>query len=180
MNAEDAAGGDDEERLPGEPATVDTLADVAGLANGVSSVTSVEVRCPSDAEPPERVSSILVAVGGGPHAAATVDLARALAEETDAWLELFHVATDDVDDEALLDDATARLGEFERVDRWVVEEGAPASAIVEQSAYYDAVVLGSSTRGRVERFVRGSTTATVAERAASPVVVVSGDGATPI
>lgn len=180
MNAEDAAGGDDEERLPGEPAALDTLADVSGLANGVPSVASVEVRCPADAEPPERVSSILVAVGGGPHAGATVDLARALAAETDAWIELFHVATDDADGEALLDDATARLSGFERVDRWLVDEGTPASAIVEQSAYYDAVVIGSSTRGRVERFVLGSTTATVVENAACPVLVVSGDGATPL
>ncbi|GAB3418497.1 hypothetical protein GCM10027435_18610 [Haloparvum alkalitolerans] len=176
MNAEDAGGGD-EERLPGEPVAVDPLADAGGLASGLPSVASVEVRCPADAEPPERISSILVAVGSGPHAVATVDLARALAEETDAWLELFHVAADGVDGEALLDDAAGRLGEFERVDRWLVDEGTPASAIVEQSSYYDAVVLGSSTRGRVERFVLGSTTATVADRADCPVVVVSGDGA---
>lgn len=180
MNAEDAADNRDDESLPGEPAEVDALKNVDGLADGAPSVSSVEVRCPSESKPPERVSSILVAVGDGPHAAATVDLARALAEETDAWLELFHVATDDVDGEALLDDATARLRGFERVDRWLLEEGTPASAIVDQSDYYDAVVLGSPTSGRVERFVLGSTTATVAENAACPVVVVSSDGATPL
>lgn len=180
MNAEDAADNRDDERLPGEPATVDALETVDALADGAPAVSSVEVRCPTDAKPPERISSILVAVGDGPHAAATIDLARALAEETDAWIELFHVATDDVDGETLLDDATGRLSEFERVDRWLLEEGTPAAAIVEQSAYYDAVVLGSPTSGRVERFVLGSTTATVAESATCPVVVVSGDGTTPL
>ena len=43
------------------------------------------------ADRPDRVSSVLVAVGPGPHSGATVDVAKAIAAATDAWLELFHV-----------------------------------------------------------------------------------------
>src|SRR6056297_2126102 len=52
---------------------------------------------------PDRISSVLVAVGPGPHSGATVDVARAIADATDAWLELFHVVPSD----AALADAPA-------------------------------------------------------------------------
>lgn len=147
---------------------------------------------------PDRVSSILVAVGAGPHAGATVDVAREIADATGAWLELFHVVPSD---EALVDgDATAvddadtdeyvaagdrllsaardRLGDFDRVDRWLVEDRTAAGAIVEQSPYYDLVVVGAPTTGTVGRFVFGSTTDTVIDDAEVPVVVVEADGET--
>ena len=142
---------------------------------------------------PDRVSSVLVAVGPGPHSGATVDVGRRIAEATDAWLELFHVVpseealaggdavetggsagSDDYEatGERLLDAARDRLGEFDRVDRWLVEDRTAASAIVEQSPYYDLVVVGAPTTGAVGRFVFGSTTDTVVDEAAVPVVVV--------
>jgi len=169
------------------------------------------------AERPDRVSSVLVAVGPGPHSGATVDVARAIAEATDAWLELFHVVptdaaladgpagseesaagadgsaagdegdsrpgTDDHGDyaasgERLLDAARDRLGEFDRADRWLVEGQSAAGAIVEQSPYYDLVVVGAPTTGTVGRFVFGSTTDTVVDDAEVPVVVVEADGST--
>lgn len=151
---------------------------------------------------PDRVSSILVAVGPGPHSGATVDVARAIADTTDAWLELFHVVPSDAaladgtaagtddgtepktggrpdsgDDyaemgEQLLSAARDRLGDFDRVDRWLVEDRTAAGAIVEQSPYYDLVVVGAPTTGTVGRFVFGSTTDTVIDGAEVPVVVV--------
>ena len=147
---------------------------------------------------PDRVSSILVAVGAGPHTGATVDVAREIADATGSWLELFHVVPSD---EALVDgDATAvddadgdeyaaagdrllsaardRLGDFDRVDRWLVEDRTAAGAIVEQSPYYDLVVVGAPTTGTVGRFVFGSTTDTVIDDAEVPVVVVEADGET--
>jgi len=164
------------------------------------------------AERPDRVSSVLVAVGPGPHSGATVDVARAIAEATDAWLELFHVVPTDAaladgpagpdggaagdegesrsgaDDrgdhaasgERLLDAARDRLGEFDRADRWLVEDRSAAGAIVEQSPYYDLVVVGSPTTGTVGRFVFGSTTDTVVDDAEVPVVVVEAQGETPL
>ncbi|MFD1572403.1 universal stress protein [Halorubrum laminariae] len=158
----------------------------------------------------DQLASILVAVGPGPHSGATVDLARAVAETTDAWLDLFHVVPDETPDAAseepdnrdgttaadstadhiaattattgdeLLSAARERIVDFECADQWLVEERTAAGAIVEQSPYYDLVVVGESTTGTVGRFVFGSTTETVADEAAVPVVVVEGDEPTPI
>ncbi|SMO61337.1 universal stress protein [Halorubrum cibi] len=165
------------------------------------------------ADRPDRIASILVAVGPGPHSGAAVDLARGIAEATDAWLELFHVvpseaALGDGDGtggegdgaDAAAADATAvgvdadaattgdpllaaardRLADFDRVDRWLVEDRTAAGAIVEQSPYYDLVVVGTPTTGTVGRFVFGSTTDTVVDESAVPVVVVEADGETSI
>ncbi len=156
---------------------------------------------------PDRVSSILVALGPGPHSGATVDVARAIADATDAWLELFHVvpsesaladgspisdtnggdgpAYENTDEyaltgERLISAARDRLGDFDRADSWLVEDRSAAGAIVEQSEYYDLVVIGAPTTGTVGRFVFGSTTDTVIDDAAVPVVVVEAAEATPL
>ena len=169
----------------------------------------------------DRVASILVAVGPGPHSGAAVDLARAVAETTDAWLDLFHVVPEDAPTpesdgsgsrggdaaadsageatagtatsgdesgggdspatgEDLLSAACDRLDDFERSDRWLVEDQRAADAIIEQSPYYDLVVVGETTTGTVGRFVFGSTTDAVVDEAAVPVVVVEADDPTPI
>ncbi|WP_280588185.1 universal stress protein [Halorubrum sp. Boch-26] len=175
-----------------EPAVTEAVASTATAAHARLKGIDRAVR-------PDRVSSILVAVGAGPHTGATVDVAREVADATDAWLELFHVVPSD---EALVDgDATAvdgdgdvdeyaaagdrllsaardRLGDFDRVDRWLVEDLTAAGAIVEQSPYYDLVIVGASTTGTVGRFVFGSTTDTVVDDAEVPVVVVGADGET--
>lgn len=149
------------------------------------------------AERPGHVCSVLVAVADGPHSGATVDVAKRIAETADAWIELFHVIPSDdppertetavsedrtmdarATGERLLATAGARLGEFDRVDRWLVENDAVADAIVDQSPYYDLVVVGAPTAGTVGRLVFGSTTDAVVERASVPVVVVEADGST--
>ncbi|MUW15060.1 universal stress protein [Halorubrum sp. CBA1125] len=207
---EDATGGS----AVGEPVLRPAVTDAAAAAT-----TAADVRLEGErrATRPDRVSSVLVAVGEGPHAGATVDVAREVADATDAWLELFHVvpseaaiaaetATDegrtDADDrgpaegggvrdsagddadggrsdgDRLLAAAEDRLGAFDRVDRWLVEDRTAADAIVEQSPYYDLVVVGAPTTGTVGRFVFGSTTDTVVDEAAVPVIVVEANGST--
>ena len=175
-------------------------------AGEVPAAADVSLKGADRAERPDRVSSVLVAVGPGPHSGATIDVAREIAAATDAWLELFHVVPSDAaladagpdeDDsgtavaagdpdetdypaagERLLDAAEDRLGEFDRVDRWLVEDRTAAGAVIEQSAYYDLVVVGAPTTGTVGRFVFGSTTDTVVGDAEVPVVVVEADGST--
>ena len=176
-------------------------------ASEVPAAADVSLNGADRAERPDRVSSVLVAVGPGPHSGATVDVAREIAAATDAWLELFHVVPSDAaladaapDDDAsgtvapadaadtdyaaagerLLDAAEDRLGGFDRADRWLVEDRTAAGAIVEQSAYYDLVVVGAPTTGPVGRFVFGSTTDTVIDDAEVPVVVVEAQGETPL
>ncbi|WP_435074671.1 universal stress protein [Halorubrum sp. HHNYT27] len=182
----------------GEPIVEPAVREAAG-----STLTAAHARLEGSdrAARPDRVSSILVAVGAGPHTGATLDVAREVAEATGAWLELFHVVPSDealvdgdataVDGEAdpdeyaaagdrLLSAARDRLGDFDRVDRWLVEDRTAAGAIVEQSPYYDLVVVGAPTTGAVGRFVFGSTTDTVIDDAEVPVVVVEAQGETPL
>ncbi|WP_193308940.1 universal stress protein [Halorubrum halophilum] len=183
-------------------------ATVAAAVESTATATDASLERADRASRPDRVSSILVAVAPGPHSGATVDVARAIADATEAWLELFHVVPSDAaladgppgtaggeaahsDDtpqtegdqadyvatgEGMLDAARDRLGSFDRVDRWLVEDRSAAGAIVEQSPYYDLVVIGAPTTGTVGRFVFGSTADTVIDDAAVPVVVVEGDG----
>ncbi len=163
----------------------------------------------------DRVCSVLVAVAGGPHSGAVVDVAERVADATDAYLELLHSAPSDAldpdtgdpvadpvdadrfdadftDDTESADDdhvvagtrllaaACDRLDELNRVDCWLVEADAAADAIVEQSPYYDVVVVGATTTGTVGRFVFGSTTDAVVDGAAAPVIVVEADGTAPL
>ncbi|RLM52046.1 universal stress protein [Halorubrum sp. Atlit-28R] len=189
----------------GEPAVGDpVIRPAVEEGGGVPAAAAVSLNGADRADRPDRVSSVLVAVGPGPHSGATVDVAREIAAATDAWLELFHVVPSDAaladagpdedasgtvvdagdaDDtdyaaagERLLDAAEDRLGGFDRADRWLVEDRTAAGAIVEQSAYYDLVVVGAPTTGTVGRFVFGSTTDTVIGDAEVPVVVVEADG----
>jgi len=192
----------------GEPIIEPAVAEAAAAASTAADAT---LEGADRATRPDRVSSVLVAVGPGPHSGATVDVAREIADATDAWLELFHVVPSDAaladgsagadrsdaendiettesgdgerDDyatagERLLDAARDRLGGFDRVDRWLVEDRSAAGAIVEQSPYYDLVVVGAPTTGTVGRFVFASTTDTVVDDAEVPVVVVEADGST--
>ncbi|VTT87924.1 Anthranilate synthase [Halorubrum sp. DM2] len=209
-----ARGGSSDSTASGGSAAVDSPAvgeSVIGPAvddaSDVPAAADVSLNGADRAERPDRVSSVLVAVGPGPHSGATVDVAKAIAAATDAWLELFHVvpsdaaladadpgddatgtvadAPDDAADtdydaagERLLDAAESRLGGFDRADRWLVEDRTAAGAVVEQSPYYDLVVVGAPTTGTVGRFVFGSTTDTVVGDAEVPVVVVEAAGST--
>lgn len=124
----------------------------------------------------QSVASILVPVAGGPHTELTVRVARALAMHTDAWLELFTVIPTDADADQRsagakhLAAARRTLGEFEESDTWLYEADEPANAIAEQSAYYDAIVMGAPKKGRLRRMVFGSTVDSVDESVDIPVV----------
>jgi nucleotide-binding universal stress UspA family protein len=128
------------------------------------------------------LASILVPVAGGPNTGLAVQTARALARHTNAWVELFNVVPENptADERSMGADhlATARqsLGCFEQFDTWLYEGGDPAMAIAEQSNYYDAVVMGAPTKGRIRRTVFGSTADSVDRSVDIPVITaVSGD-----
>ena len=125
------------------------------------------------------LASILVPVAGGPNTELTVRVARALAERENAWIELFTVVPADAaaDERSVaaghLADARQHLGEFEEFDTWLYEAEDPASAIAEQSAYYDAIVMGGPTKGRLKRVVFGSTPDSVDESVDIPVITAT-------
>lgn len=131
------------------------------------------------------VSSILVAVAGGPHSGGAVETARALAVEHDAWVDLLHVVEPDASDERqaqarqFLEESQQRLEEFDRHDTWLLGADDVVDAIAEQSAYYDVTVLGGPRSGRLRRSIFGSTTSEVETSAKSAVLTVWSGDATP-
>lgn len=122
------------------------------------------------------LASILVPVAAGPHSGFAVDVGAALANYHGAWLELMHVlppsGDGNGDGEALLAAARERAATADvEVDARTLRAESVADALVEQSRYYDAVVLGAPSKGRLRRFVAGSTPGEVRDRAETPVLV---------
>lgn len=124
----------------------------------------------------EDVASILVPVASGPNTPLAIEVAVALARQADAWVELFHVVPADAGEDVraegrdVLEEAVDRLGDFEAFDTWLYEANDPADAIAEQSEYYDAVVIGAPTKGRIKRLVFGSMLDDVTREIAVPLV----------
>lgn len=125
--------------------------------------TSCRVVVAGNTERLTDISSILVPIAGGPHSGEAVDVARALAKYHDAWVELLHIVEPEpaVDQREkatqYFDAGIERLGDYEKYDTWLLEAGDVADAIIEQSAYYNATVLGAPRKGRLRRYVFGST-----------------------
>jgi nucleotide-binding universal stress UspA family protein len=117
----------------------------------------------------ESPSSILVPVASGPHSGLATKIAQSIASAYDCWLELFHVipegASEDARDDAraLLDAYEYRLEEDVEVDRHLYEEDDPAAAIIEHAEYHSLTVLGAPQKGKLRRFIFGSTTDRVRE-----------------
>lgn len=161
--------------------TDETAAEAALLGDPVDSIfgsVECDVVLATGTEHLADISTILVPIAGGPHSGMAVDVAEAIATENGAWIELFHVVDPDADDgerqlgEQYLEAATDRLGDFENVDTWIYEAPDVAEAIVEQTKYYSLTILGAPQKGRLKRFVFGSKTETIRERADSTVVTV--------
>lgn len=130
----------------------------------------------------ESPSSILVPVAKGPHSGLATRIAEALARAADCWIELFHVVGEDAterekaDADALLDAYEHRLGDDLDVDHHVTEAAEPAGEIIEHAGYHDVTVLGAPEKGRLRRFLFGSTTDDVERDGESgPVLTVHRD-----
>ncbi|MCG1002914.1 MULTISPECIES: universal stress protein [Halobacterium] len=130
----------------------------------------------------ESPSSILVPVAKGPHSGLATRIAEAIARATGCWIEVFHVVGEDAteqekgDADALLDAYEHRLGDDVDVDHHVVEAAEPADEIIEHASYHDVTVLGAPEKGRLRRFLFGSTTDDVERDGESgPVLTVHRD-----
>lgn len=125
-------------------------------------------------------TSILLPIAGGPHSGLATDVARCIARDHDAWIDVLHVVEEDPSPrqqdlaEEYMQAAYQRLDRPETTSKWMLEaEGADtAAAIVEQSQYYDATVIGAPTGGRLHRFVHGSKNRSVRTDARSVVLSV--------
>jgi nucleotide-binding universal stress UspA family protein len=111
----------------------------------------------------ESPSSILVPVAKGPHSGLATRIAEAIARAADCWIELFHVVPEDAtereeaDAGKLLDAYEYRLDDDVDVDHHVVRAPGPADEIIEHSSYHDMTILGAPEKGKLRRFLFGST-----------------------
>jgi len=130
----------------------------------------------------ESPSSILVPVAKGPHSGLATRIAEAIARAAGCWIELFHVVGEDADEaergdaDTLLDAYEDRLHDAVDVDHHVVAAADPAGEIIEHASYHDVTVLGAPQKGRLRRFLFGSTTDEVERDGESgPVLTVHRD-----
>lgn len=131
----------------------------------------------------ESPASILVPVAKGPHSGLAVKVAEAIAAATDSWLELFHVVPEDAgeseqsDAADLLDAYEYRVDDGVEVDHLIETAADPADAIIEHADYHSLTILGAPQKGKLRRFLFGSTTDEVrANVAHGPVLTVHRNG----
>lgn len=112
----------------------------------------------------ESPSSILVPVASGPHSGLATKVAQSIAKAYDCWMELFHVISEDASTEQaddasdLLDAYEYRLDDSVDIDHHVYRATDTADAIVEHSGYHSLTILGAPQKGKLRRFLFGSTT----------------------
>lgn len=129
----------------------------------------------------EGVPSMLLAVGGGPYSGPATDVAHRIAVDCDAWIDVLHVVDEDAPAqrrrraETRVEAAAERIGRPESTSTWIVESGRVAETIITQSTYYGLTVVGAPTKGRLRRFIAGSTSRTVRDNARSVVLSVRAD-----
>jgi nucleotide-binding universal stress UspA family protein len=122
------------------------------------------------------VASILVPVAEGPHSGVSVRVAGALARTTGAWVELLHVSTAvDADGaeahaQSLFADGRTQIPPDVDVDTWHLEADDVVRAIAEQTRHYDVTVVGSPQKGRLKRFLFGSTAGEITSEAENTVL----------
>lgn len=124
----------------------------------------------------EHVPSILLAVAGGPHSGLATDVARQIAADCDAWIDVLHVVDEDAPDhrrrqaETYVEGAFHRIDQYETTTTWILEADDVASAIIEQSSYYGLTIVGAPEKGRLRRFISGSTNRSIRNNARSVVL----------
>ena len=135
---------------------------------------------------------ILLAVDAAPQAVWATELVARMAARSQAHVLIVHVLPSDLDrptlddlDEAvhaehrargsmILEDAASRFNGGPKPEM-VLREGSPATEIVAAAIEWkaDVIVLGTHGRGRLSRFVLGSTAESVIRRAHCPVLTVA-------
>lgn len=124
----------------------------------------------------DRGPSILLPVAGGPHSGLAADVAGRIAADAGAWVDVLHVVEEGATDrereraEEYVEAASRRIGRPETTATWILEAEDLADAIIEQSRYYPLTVVGAPTKGRLRRFIHGSTNRSVRSNARSVVL----------
>lgn len=124
----------------------------------------------------DEVASILLAVASGPHSGLATGLARRIAADRDAWIDVLHVIDADASERdreranELTETAYRRIARPETTTTWTLEADDAAEAILEQSRCYDLTVVGAPTKSRLRQFIYGSTNRTIRDNAQNTVI----------
>ena len=127
----------------------------------------------------ESPETVLVPVDRGPHSGIATRVAEAVATAYDSRIELFHVIREDAtaqqrnDATKLLDAYSYRIDDDIDVTYHVEHDAEPARAIIERSERHDLTVLGAPEKGKLRRFLFGSTADSVVENAGSKPILVA-------
>lgn len=148
------------------------------LAARIAALTDCDVIVVNGEPGYEEAPSILLAVAGGPHSGLAADVAHRLAADANAWIDILHVVPEDAAEsqrelgQEYLEAAYNRIGQSDRVSTWLLEATDTADAIIDQSQYYNLVVIGAPTTSRLRTLVHGSTNRTIRAEASSVVLSV--------
>lgn len=125
-----------------------------------------------------RVASILLPIAGGPHSALAAEVSAAIAERSEAWIDLIHVLepnhvpAERDRAEQLLTESAARIARPATTTTRIVDAPDVGAAIVNQTRCYDLTVIGAPTKGRLRRLFDGSTNRAIRANAGSVVLSV--------
>lgn len=123
-----------------------------------------------------QVPSMLLAVADGLHSGLATDVARMIAVDCAAWIDVLHIIPPDPSGparrraETIVDAAYQRIARPRFTTRWIMEAAAAAETIIEQSRYYGITVIGAPTKSRLRQFIAGSTNQTIRTNARSVVL----------
>lgn len=129
-------------------------------------------------------ATILVPVAGGPNSGLAVDTARAFQRRYGSWIEFLHVVETDATrskrnrGREFLVSALDRIGGYDRANTWLLEADDIAKAIIKQTTYYDATIIGSSRKGWMKRSLFGSTAVDIRSASVTSVLEVQIDETT--
>nr|WP_276298458.1 universal stress protein [Halomicroarcula sp. ZS-22-S1] len=123
-----------------------------------------------------RVDSILLPTAGGPHAALAVETAAAIARSTRATLYPVYVLgttptrEEREQGESLLATVSETVDDVP-IETRLLENDDVVEALVDESANHDLTIIGATREGVFQKFLFGTIPETVAERAATSVIM---------
>jgi len=127
----------------------------------------------------ESPETVLVPVDRGPHSGIATRVAEAVATAYDSRIELFHVIREDAtaqqrdDATKLLDAYSYRIDDDVDVTYHAEHNTDPAEAIIGRSERHDLTIIGAPEKGKLRRFLFGSTADSVVENGGSKPMLVA-------
>lgn len=124
----------------------------------------------------DTVASILLPIAGGRHSGLAADVSRRIAQDCDAWVDILHVVEEDASvqrrerAQEYVNTAYQRIARPETTSTWILTRDDIIETIIEQSKYYELLILGAPTTNRLAQFVYGSTNRSIRTNAWSVVL----------